>query len=280
MVRGAVELSYLVGGSGPVVVILHGLAGESGEFVPTMNALAADFRVVALDQRGHGRSTRRPADVSREAFVHDVVALLEHVNPGRPVHLVGQSMGAHTAMLVAAARPDLVGSLVVLEGDAGSGTSDDAAALGRYFASWPVPFADAAAAREFLGDSPIAAAWLAAFELREDGLWPRFDADIMEASIRFVNEPRWDAWAEVQARTLVIYANKGMFSEDQKSAFVGHRPGTSRIDLANASHDAHLDQFGPWIDALRGHLSESLAGIRHDGLGGVGRVHATEHEFS
>lgn len=34
IVRGSVELSYLTGGSGPVVVLLHGLAGESGEFAP------------------------------------------------------------------------------------------------------------------------------------------------------------------------------------------------------------------------------------------------------
>ncbi|WP_269939603.1 alpha/beta fold hydrolase [Arthrobacter sp. HY1533] len=38
------------------MVILHGLAGESGEFEPTLRALAGEFRVVALDQRGHGRS--------------------------------------------------------------------------------------------------------------------------------------------------------------------------------------------------------------------------------
>lgn len=259
MVRGSVELAYLTGGSGPVVVILHGLAGEAGEFVPTMNALSADFRVVALDQRGHGRSTRRPADVSREAFVQDVVALVEHVSPGQPVHLVGQSMGAHTAMLVAAARPDLVGLLVVLEGDAGSGTSDDAASLGRYFASWPVPFADAAAAREFLGESPIVDAWVAALEFKEDGLWPRFDADIMESCIRHVMVPRWQEWAAVQAQSLVVYGGKGMFSEEQKVAFVGSRPGTLRVDLLGAGHDAHLDQCEHWIEVLQGYLSESLA---------------------
>ncbi len=258
MVRDSVELSYVVGGAGPVVLLLHGLAGESGEFVPTMNALAADFRVVALDQRGHGRSTRRPADVSREAFVQDAVALIDHVSPGQPVHLVGQSMGAHTAMLAAAARPDLVKSLVMLEADAGSGSSEDAAALGRYFAGWPVPFADEAAARDFLGESPIAGAWVSALERRDGGLWPRFDADVMEACIRNVMEPRWDEWDAVLTPTLLVYAEKGVFSAAQKLAFVGHRPGTSRIDLADASHDAHLDQFGPWVDALRGHLSESL----------------------
>lgn len=241
-------------GSGQVVVILHGLAGDSGEFGPTIEALSDDFCVVALDQRGHGQSTRRPSDISRGSYVADVIALIEHVSPGNRVHLVGQSMGAHTAMLAAAKRPDFVDSLVLLEADAGSGSSEDASQLEAYFASWPVPFVDSAEAKKHLGDSPIATAWVAALEQRPDGLWPRFDADIMESCIRYVLVPRWDQWMSVHARTLVIYADNGMFSEQQKSEFVGFRPGTLRADLSNASHDAHLDQFDQWIDVLRGFL--------------------------
>lgn len=182
-----------------------------------MAALARQHRVVALDQRGHGRSTRRPADVSRDAHVQDAVALIGHVSPDAPVHLVGQSMGAHTAMLIAAARPDLIESLVLLEGDAGSGSLDDAVGLGTFFAGWPVPFVDDAGALAFLGGSPIAAAWVKSLEPRDGGLWPRFDADIMESCIRAVMEPRWDEWVSVQARTLVVYADGGMFTEAQKA---------------------------------------------------------------
>lgn len=255
--RDGVTLSFLEAGQGSLVVILHGLAGESGEFEPTMRALAGEFRVVALDQRGHGRSARRPVDVSRDAYVQDVVALIENVSAGGPVHLVGQSMGGHTAMLVAAARPDLVASLVLLESDAGSGSPDDAAGLGEFFAGWPLPFADRAAARAFLGESAIAGAWVESLELRDGGLWPRFDADIMEACIRHVMTPRRDEWASVKARTLVVYADGGMFDETQKSGFVAARPGTLRIDIADAGHDAHLEQPGQWISALQDFLGKS-----------------------
>lgn len=249
-------MSYLDGGQGQVVVILHGLAGESGAFGPTMRALASRFRVVALDQRGHGRSTRRPTDVSRDAYVQDVVTLIGHVSTGEPVHLVGQSMGAHTAMLVAAAQPDLIESLVLLEGDAGTGSLDDAVGLGQFFASWPLPFADLVAARAFLGASAIAGAWIESLERRDDGLWPRFDADIMEACISHVMEPRWDEWISVRATTVVVYADNGMFTEAQKSEFIRRRPGTLRIDIADAGHDAHLEQPGQWISALQDFLGK------------------------
>lgn len=249
-------LSYLEAGYGPVVVILHGLAGESGEFESTMRTLGGRFRVVALDQRGHGRSARRPADVSRDAYVQDVVALIGHVSAGVPVHLAGQSMGAHTAMLVAAARPDLVESLVLLEADAGSGSQADAVGLGKFFAGWPLPFADRVAARSFLGESAIAGAWVESLECRDGGLWPRFDADIMEACISHVVEPRWAEWTSVRARTLVMYADNGMFTEAQKCEFVAARPGTLRIDIADAGHDAHLEQPGQWISILQDFLGK------------------------
>ena len=69
-----------------------------------------------MDQRGHGRSTRRPADVSRQAFVDDVIAVIDQVFPGERCTLVGPPMGAHTAFLTGAFRPDLVERLVMPEG--------------------------------------------------------------------------------------------------------------------------------------------------------------------
>ncbi len=137
---------------GSPVVILHGLAGSAREFFATARALP-EFRTVLIDLRGHGRSTRRPGDLSREAFTADVVRVIEAV-VGTPVTLVGQSMGGHTAMLVAACRPDLVSRLVLLESGAGGGSETQNERLGDYFRSWPLPFSSMAAAREFLGTVP------------------------------------------------------------------------------------------------------------------------------
>ena len=62
-----VRLSWLDNdGGGPVVVALHGLAGAGDEFIATAAAVGGAYRFVLPDLRGHGHSTRRPADVSRE----------------------------------------------------------------------------------------------------------------------------------------------------------------------------------------------------------------------
>ncbi|HIY67559.1 MAG TPA: alpha/beta hydrolase [Candidatus Agrococcus pullicola] len=240
-----------LGGDGPVVVLLHGLAGSSRELLPTAHALRG-YRVLLMDQRGHGASTRFPDDVSRDAFVGDVVTAMEELVPGRRATLVGQSMGAHTAFLVAAAHPDLVEGLVMLEGHvSGSDDPNEAVGLGRYFASWPVPFEDEAAAREFLGEDAIVDAWVADLQQTEAGLVPRFDAAVMQRTIEAVHEPRWSEWEALQVPTLTVFARHGMFSDADKDELIRRRPETIRIDLDGGSHDAHLDAFEEWSEVLR-----------------------------
>lgn len=239
----------------PTVVVLHGLAGSAREFLATAEALADDGRrVVLIDLRGHGRSTTRPADTSREAFVSDVVAVVGALCSGT-VDLVGQSAGAHTAMLVAAARPDLVRRLVLLEGDQGGGTPDEHRALGDFFRSWPVPFADRAAARAFLGEGPLQEAWVADLEERPEGLWPRFDPDVLQSTIEAVGVPRWAEWESVTAPTLTVYADGGMFAPEAQDEFVRRGRDVRRADLVGASHDAHLDARDQWVEVLRGFLA-------------------------
>jgi len=232
------------GGTGRLVVILHGLAGSAEEFAPTARALP-DHRVVLLDQRGHGRSEQRPSDVSREAFVADVAALLEREGPAI---LVGQSMGAHTAMLVAAAQPELVDRLVLLETAEGGGGD---AGVADWFRSWPLPFADRDAARAFLGDGALADAWIADLVEGPDGLRPRFDPEVMARAIEPLAAPRWAEWEAVAAPTLLVYGEHGMFAEDVRDAFAARGRDVRRVDLPGGSHDAHLDAAEGWISALR-----------------------------
>lgn len=244
-----------LGGDGPVVVLLHGLAGSSRELLATAHALRG-YRVLLVDQRGHGASTRLPDVLSRDAFVGDVVTAMEELVPGLHATFIGQSMGAHTAVLTAAARPDLVEGLVMLEGHvAGNTDPGEAAGLGRYFASWPVPFANETAAREFLGPDAIVDAWVADLEPTVDGLVPRFDAAVMQRTIEAVHEPRWDEWEALRVPTLAVFAKHGMFSDADKDELIRRRPETHRVDLVGGSHDAHLDAFDEWIRVLRRWLS-------------------------
>ncbi|WP_127497412.1 alpha/beta fold hydrolase [Actinoplanes solisilvae] len=224
--------ALLAGGTGPLVVILHGLAGSAAEMAPLASALVeGGYRVVVPDQRGQGHNTRRPADVSREAYVADVLELLDE-----PAWLVGQSMGAHTAMLTAAETG--VRGLVMIEGGVGGSTDDYPERLRAFFASWAVPFADVEAARSFLGDRPIADAWIADLEERDDGLWPRFDPDVLKAAITGVAaRARWDVWRGLTVPTLLILGEHGSVP----SAEVARMNAEHSVVVPGAGHDVHLD---------------------------------------
>jgi pimeloyl-ACP methyl ester carboxylesterase len=249
--RGGVRLSYLDNdAAGPAIVLLHGLAGTGDEFIATAEAVGGPYRFIFPDLRGHGASTRRPPDLSRAAFVDDVAVLLRHVSPGRPVTLAGQSMGGHTAILAAAALPDLIARLVVLEATVAGGF--DPVPLGNWFRSWPLPFASADAAREFLGDDALSRSWVARLEPAEDGgLMPPFDADAMEAIMTGVAEPQWAQWRSIRMPVTVVFAPKGKATSEEQAEFVAARPGTRHIVLRSGSHDAHLDATEEWAEVLR-----------------------------
>lgn len=106
------------GASSPPVVILHGFLEHGAAWDEVAGPLSESLgrRVIALDQRGHGRS----GHVGSGGFYHfwdyvsDLDAVVEHL--GGPIDLVGHSMGGTVASLYAGTRPERVRRLVLVEG--------------------------------------------------------------------------------------------------------------------------------------------------------------------
>ncbi|MGB6514689.1 alpha/beta fold hydrolase [Mycobacterium sp.] len=100
----------------PTILMLHGGGQNRFSWKNTGQVLAdAGFHVVALDSRGHGDSDRAPdADYDVETLTADVMQVLDAI--GRPVILIGASMGGLTGILVAdRAGPDRVTRLVLVD---------------------------------------------------------------------------------------------------------------------------------------------------------------------
>jgi pimeloyl-ACP methyl ester carboxylesterase len=100
----------------PSVLMLHGGGQNRHSWKNTGQVLANHgFHVVALDSRGHGDSDRAPeADYDIETLAADVMAVLDAI--GRPVILIGASMGGLTGILVAdRAGPERVTRLVLVD---------------------------------------------------------------------------------------------------------------------------------------------------------------------
>ncbi|MFD7960824.1 alpha/beta fold hydrolase [Streptomyces zaomyceticus] len=236
------------GGSGPDVLLLHGLAGHAGEWDDTARLLRdSGHRVVALDQRGHGAGERHPGDVSRAAYVADVVAVVDELGLERPV-LIGQSLGGSTALLTAAAHPGLPRALVVVE--AGPGRADPAVQeqIGNWLRAWPVPFPSREAAAAYLGNgsAPVGEGWARGLEERADGLWPRFDPDVMVRSLdENATRAFWDEWAAVSCPTLAVLGQGergGIIGGEEYAEMVRLRPALHGTSLPGTGHDVHLER--------------------------------------
>jgi pimeloyl-ACP methyl ester carboxylesterase len=94
----------------PAVVLVHGWAGSIELWKRQLRDLSMEFRLIAYDQRGHGRSgSPRAAGYTTDALADDLAAVLDAtLRPSEPVMLAGHSMGAATIVALAGRHPGLV----------------------------------------------------------------------------------------------------------------------------------------------------------------------------
>ncbi|MGI8776368.1 MAG: alpha/beta fold hydrolase [Acidimicrobiales bacterium] len=112
--RGEMLVRELGGPSdGPTILLLHGwtLSADLNWF-SAYDALAAHGRVLAIDQRGHGRGLRSEEPFTLAAAADDAAALLRHLG-AVPAIVVGYSMGGSVALLQWQRHPDTVAGLVL-----------------------------------------------------------------------------------------------------------------------------------------------------------------------
>jgi pimeloyl-ACP methyl ester carboxylesterase len=119
----------------PLLFLLHGNQDVSASWQFTVDALAADWRVVAPDWRGNGLSGWSGADSYWfPDYIGDLDALLDRYAPEQPVRLVGHSMGASIASLYTGVRGPRVSHFVNVDGFGPPGTRQDPAP--RRLAKW------------------------------------------------------------------------------------------------------------------------------------------------
>jgi 4,5:9,10-diseco-3-hydroxy-5,9,17-trioxoandrosta-1(10),2-diene-4-oate hydrolase len=112
-----VRMRYFVGGSGPPLVLVHGLGGAASNWTELAPLLARRHRLVVPDLPGHGGSTALPAVSGLEPYA-DRVALVAEREGMLPAPVVGHSLGGMIVLRLALRRPDDV-LAIVLAGAAG-----------------------------------------------------------------------------------------------------------------------------------------------------------------
>lgn len=128
---GGVTIGCEVRGDGLALVLLHGFPLDRGMWDAQITALAQDFKVIAPDLRGFGKSTLEAHDAERGVdmltYAEDVLGTLDALGVKEPVVLAGFSMGGYVAWPFALRHPDRLRGLALLDTRA-VGDADDAAA--------------------------------------------------------------------------------------------------------------------------------------------------------
>ena len=113
-VDDGVALFYTEHGAGPPLLMVHGWSCDSHDWMWQIPALEQGRRLIAMDLRGHGRSSVPVGGYSPPRFAADLARLLETLETG-PVVAMGHSLGTVVARTLAVERPDLVDALVLVD---------------------------------------------------------------------------------------------------------------------------------------------------------------------
>lgn len=115
IVHNGAKLAYEDRGKGkPAFVFVHGWACKRSSFAPQAEHFSRRHRVISIDLRGHGESEKASEIVSIATYAEDVAYMVEQLELGRVV-AVGHSMGALVLLQLAAAHPELVLAVVMVD---------------------------------------------------------------------------------------------------------------------------------------------------------------------
>ncbi|MCA9925866.1 MAG: alpha/beta fold hydrolase, partial [Anaerolineales bacterium] len=114
-----VEISYLhVSPERPLqtVLLIHGFGGRARQWRYQIEQLAAENRVIAIDIRGHGRSSHPRAGYEMGLIMDDITGTLDHLHVNHPVVIIGHSFGVAIATNFAHQFPERISRIILIAG--------------------------------------------------------------------------------------------------------------------------------------------------------------------
>jgi pimeloyl-ACP methyl ester carboxylesterase len=248
--------------SAPPVLLLHGVTGHARTWDGEARALAERYRVLALDQRGHGDSDPAPdGDYSTDSLVGDVAAFADALALP-PVLLVGLSLGGRVAIAFAARHAAAVERLVVIDigpelPPAGAGR------VGMLMAGSPERFASVedAVAHARAGNPRYDDALLrhrvvhAVRPLPGGGYTWKYDRAIRDA----VRAGRWrdgldlwPLWKTLACPTVIVRgAESDILTGDIAGRMLASQPRARLVEVVGAGHTVPGDRPAEFLAALR-----------------------------
>lgn len=256
------------GGSGPPLVMLHGLSGHSRTWDHTAAALSDQYHVLALDQRGHGDTDWAP-EYGLRPMANDLLGFLDGLEL-RTVTLMGLSMGGLVSFVFAAAHPDRVERMVILDigpeiAPAGSANVASSMAARDVFRTEDEAFAQARAANARPADATLRHRVTHNLRRLPDGSFTyKYDKALRQnprALFDHTPEELWAAWQALSCPVqLVRGADSDVLSAETAERMLAENANVSFASIPDCGHSITLDRPEGLIDVVRPWLAATAAG--------------------
>ena len=233
-----IKIWYATFGRGSPVILLHGgLANVNywGDLVP---ALAPHYRVVVMDSRGHGRSSRDAKPYGYDLMASDVLALMDFLKIDKAA-LVGWSDGAIIGLDIAMHHPERLSKLFAFAANSDpSGVKD-------------------------VNQSPVFTAFIARAKTEYEKLSPtptQYDAFLAQITKMWDTQPHWmaDDLATIKVPTWIVDADHDEAIKRENTLFMAdHIPGSGLLIQPQVSHFSFLQdpqQFNADVLHFLAHL--------------------------
>ena len=245
------------GGDGPPVLFAHGFLMDSTMWEHQVAALGGDFRCIAYDERGWGRTEFDGKPFDYWDLADDAVGLLDHLGIERAA-LVGMSQGGFLGLRAALRHPDRVAALVLVDSQAGTETPDNVAAYTGMLDDWkangPANVGQIVSGL-IIGDPAIEPAWREKWAARDPKLIEQPGACLLG------RDDVTDRLGEIACPVLVIHGTADQAIPMDKARQVCDAVQDCRglVEVEGAAHApnlTHPDQVNP---PLREFLQSVLA---------------------
>ena len=241
--RDGLRFSYLdAGGRGRPLVALHAHVMEATTFAPLAKLLAPEWRVIALDQRGHGHSDHAPS-YTRTDYLLDLDALFDHLHLNDAV-LLGNSLGGINAYQFAARHPEMIRGLIIE--DIGVVISDEPS----FVLAWEGVFPTREALAECIG--PRFAPYLEdSFRKTSTGWKLAFEPKEIVASGKCTNGDHWHDWLSTDCPALLLRGRDSRVTTQAECEQMTSRRPNTRLAELDGSHILHYENPTAFGDVVK-----------------------------
>jgi 3-oxoadipate enol-lactonase len=262
-----VELYYEALGQGPPLLFIHGLGASTDTWTFQKDVFASEYRVIAVDLRGHGRSSKPPGPYSIRQMAEDAAALLAALACG-PACVVGHSLGGAVAVELALRSPDQVRALVLVNSapaiPRGTLLESLKLALAWRMREWIVRLRGMHALGAVLSRRLFPRPGQAELRRAMVEQWAANDKRAYLAALKALW--RWpgvaDRLATLHCPALVIAAEHDYTPVSFKQAYVARMPRTEIVVIPDSRHMTPLDQPAAFNAALGAFLRRDAAAAR------------------